>query len=595
MRTFLKIVFGSCLGMIIAMILLFVILAIIGSSLSSSFSGEKEVSLESKSILKLDFSKPMPDKTNNVESSPLSLENNSVVGLIDAIKLIKHAATDKNIEGIYINPGSGVNLGMSGIKDISSAIQEFKKSGKFVYAYGESLSQGGYYLCSNADKIFLNPMGDVSWHGMGTMIMYFKNLMDKLDIKMNVFYVGKFKSATEPFRSDKMSDANRLQLKTFINEYYNQIVNEVAKNRKLDPSTLKQLANDLAIQTAEDALQYKFIDQIAYEDQVFKAMKDKVKVDEKEKLNLVSLNEYYDATTLKNDYSASNKVALVYAEGTIDDSNDNVGKIGGKSYVKILRKLRYDKDVKAVILRVNSPGGSAYASEQIWHEIEMLKQSGKKVVVSMGDLAASGGYYISCNADKIFASPATITGSIGVFGMIPDMSGFFKNKLYITADSVKTGPNSLPINTVIPMTPDQRNSIQSMVENTYKQFVDRVSKGRKLPVAVVDSLAQGHIYSGKAALDLKLVDQLGNLNDAIVAAASMSGVKEYRIVTYPETPSPLKRFLDELTGKNNENTMIQTAVNAEIKQLAPEYLEAKEIFNSNKIQTRLPFVLKTEM
>jgi protease-4 len=591
MKSFIKIVLGSCVGVFLAFIVFSLISLAIASSFTASLSGGGSTEIKSNSILSIDLSIPMPDKTNNVESNPLSLDNQTFVGVVDAVKLIKYAKTDDKIKGIYINPGSAVAVGPAAIKDLHDALEDFKSSKKFIIAYGENLTQSGYYISSVADKIYLNPVGDMNFKGMSISMMYFKNLLEKLNVKFNIFYVGKFKSATEPFRSDKMSPENRLQLKTFLNGMFGQICADIAKNRKMTPEAVKKVADDLLIQRPEDALSYKFVDQLAYEDEVLTDLRNKLKLKEEDKINFVSLNSYYDGTTLKKDFSASDKIVVVYAEGEINDSDSHDAVIGGKSYVKYLRKARLDKNVKAVILRVNSPGGSAYASEQMWREIDLIKKSGKKVIVSMGDYAASGGYYISCNADQIFANENTITGSIGVFGMIPNLSGFFKDKLYITLDSVKTGPNALGINTYFDMSPTEANMVQKSVENIYHVFTKRVADGRKIPIATVDSIAQGRIYSGKDAIKLGLVDEIGGLEDALAYTVKLTKLKDYRLIEYPETKPPLEKFLDKLSGKDKEESLVKAAVEKEIQSLAPEYISAKRLLLNNKIQARLPMVL----
>lgn len=592
MRTFFKIVFGSCLGSILALIVLVLILVGIGSAVPSVLGAKGKKVIESNSVLELNFDNIVPEKTNNIESRGFDFENKTTVGLADILKLIKNAKTDNSINGIFLQPGSGAALGPATLKDINDALLDFKSSKKFIYAYLENTSKSGYYLASVADKIFLNPSGSIEWRGNALGMMYFKNMLDQLNIKMNIFYVGKFKSATEPFRSDKMSPENRQQLKIFLNEYNDQFISTISTNRNIDPATLKQLAYDLNIETAEDALKYKMVDQLAYQDEAMQAIKSKLKIGDDKKINFTSINDYYDATTFSKDYSAANKIAVVYAEGEINDSDSDEGQIGSKKYIQTLRKIRYDNKVKAVVLRINSPGGSAYGSEQIWHEIEMIKKSGKKVIVSMGDYAASGGYYIACNADRIFANPNTITGSIGVFGMIPDISGFLKNKLYITTDTVQTGPNSLPISVMIPLSPTQREKIQKSIERIYDIFTNRVAEGRKIPINVVDSLAQGRIYSGNDGLKLRLVDEIGNLDKAIQSAAELSKVKDYRIVEFPETKEPMMKLIERLTGKSQDDDIVESAVNKEIGKIAPEYLEAKKLIKNSPYQTRIPFIIK---
>ncbi len=591
MKSFIKIVLGSCVGVILALGVFSFFSIIMVSSMSSAFSGGGKTEISSNSVLKLNLEQPMPDKTNNVETSPFEFKNQTYVGVVDAVKLIQYAKTDDNIKGIYINPGQSIAIGAAALKDLHDALSDFKSSKKFVIAYGEALTQGGYYLSSVADEIYLNPVGDVSFKGLGMSIMYYKNLMDKLKIKMNVFYVGKFKSATEPFRADHMSPENRLQLKTFINGMFGQMVDDIAKNRKLDPVAVRKAADELSIQTPEDAVNHNFVDKLAYEDEVFDDIKSRLKLKTNDKIKFVSLSEYYDGTTLKKDYNASDKIVVIYAEGEINDSDSHDAVIGGKSYVQYLRKARLDDKVKAIVLRVDSPGGSAYASEQMWREIDLIKKSGKKVVVSMGNLAASGGYYISCAADRIFANNNTITGSIGVFGMIPNISGFYNDKLYLTMDSVKTGPNGLGVNGYYEMTPAESSMIQRSVESIYKTFTKRVADGRKLSIETVDSLAQGRIYSGKDAIKIGLVDEIGGLDDALASAASLAKIKDYRLVEYPETKPPLEKLIEKLTGKESEDNAVKAAVTRELKAIAPEYIEVKRLLQNNRIQARLPMTI----
>ncbi len=591
MKSFIKIVLGSCVGVILALGVFSFFSIIMVSSMSSAFSGGGKTEISSNSVLKLNLEQPMPDKTNNVETSPFEFNNQTYVGVVDAVKLIQYAKTDDNIKGIYINPGQSMAIGAAALKDLHDALSDFKSSKKFVIAYGEALTQGGYYLSSVADEIYLNPVGDVSFKGLGMSIMYYKNLMDKLKIKMHVFYVGKFKSATEPFRADHMSPENRLQLKTFINGMFGQMVDDIAKNRKLDPVAVRKAADELSIQTPEDAVNHNFVDKLAYEDEVFDDIKSRLKLKPNDKIKFVSLSEYYDGTTLKKDYNANDKIVVIYAEGEINDSDSHDAVIGGKSYVQYLRKARLDDKVKAIVLRVDSPGGSAYASEQMWREIDLIKKSGKKVVVSMGNLAASGGYYISCAADRIFANNNTITGSIGVFGMIPNISGFYNDKLYLTMDSVKTGPNGLGVNGYYEMTPAESSMIQRSVESIYKTFTKRVADGRKLSIETVDSLAQGRIYSGKDAIKIGLVDEIGGLDDALASAASLAKIKDYRLVEYPETKPPLEKLIEKLTGKESEDNAVKAAVTRELKAIAPEYIEVKRLLQNNRIQARLPMTI----
>ncbi|MEK7256378.1 MAG: signal peptide peptidase SppA, partial [Bacteroidota bacterium] len=395
MNQFFKFVFASCLGFALATVALFflgfIMLAIIGSA-----GGKEEVSVESNSVLHLTFHNPIPEQTNNLEMNPFDLGNQEILGLEDIEDAIEHAATDDKIKGIYLDMEHGIGAGVATAATLRDALEKFKESGKFILAYSNYYTQGGYYLASVADTIYLNPLGGIDLHGFSVTMPFFKKMLDKIGVKMQVFYAGDFKGATEPYRLEKMTDENRLQLREYIEPVFTNYLTEIAESRKKSAAELRSIANELKAREADQAISLGLIDATGYSDDVIANIRQRTGLDEKEKVRTVSLEDYAKSYTKKKDFSSKDKIALVYAEGAIYDQDGEKGTISDDKCVKLLRKIREDEKFKAIVLRVNSPGGSALASENIWRELNLAKQAGKKVVVSMGDYAASGGYYIAC-------------------------------------------------------------------------------------------------------------------------------------------------------------------------------------------------------
>jgi protease-4 len=445
------------------------------------------------------------------------------------------------------------------------------------------MSQQAYFVANVADKIYVNPSGGFDWSGYSVAMPFLKGLLEKLDIEAQIFYAGKFKSATEIFRTTAMTPENKLQTLEWMGDMYNYLLVQTSKTRKVDTATLHQLANTAAIQTPQDAVDAKLIDGIKYDDQIKEEIKSRLKIGKYDKLNFVDLSRYYEAVNIRK--TGSNRIAVIYAEGDIVDGAGASNNIGGDNFRSIIRKARLDKSVKAIVLRINSGGGSALASENIWRELQVAKQDGKPVVVSFGDVAASGGYYIACGADSIFSNPNTITGSIGVFGIIPNMEGFFKNKLGITFDGVKTAPYADAGSIYQPLTEAEKKLVQNSIEKTYLQFKQRVAQGRKKDINYIDSIAQGRVWSGQDALQLGLVDKIGNLQAAIASAARMAAVDDYGIKEYPETQS----WLTELLGKkhNDPAAMIRQQVGEEKFRVYQQLTKIKQMTGS--VQARLPF------
>jgi len=551
MRQFFKFVFASCLGMVLFVVLFVIVVSIIGAS--SFSSGKDVVDLKPNSIIEIKLDKSIPEKSNNkaFEFSGFSKSDNEAPGLTAIQDAIRHATTDKNIKGIVMNLQGG-GMGFATASVIRAEIENFKKSGKFVMAYADAYSQGKYFISSVADKMYLHPLGMVDLKGLSSTLPFFKGLMDKIGVKAQVYYAGKFKSATEPFRLYKMSDENKYQVREFLTDLNDEMISHIAKGRKLTELQVRTSINSYDGQNAESALNAGIIDQVGFSSDMSDEIRKKLGLKKDDKLNKIDLNDYVGKVEDKKDYSTKDKIAIVYAEGDIVDGKADYGTISSKVYSAIFQKIAKDKTIKAIVLRVNSPGGSAVASESILHEIEKCKANGIPVVVSMGDYAASGGYYISCAADSIFADAVTITGSIGVFSLYPNTEILMKEKLGISYDTVKTGTFSTGFGAYFPHGKAEANIIQNSTERVYQQFLSRVSVARKMPIEKVNEIAQGRVWTGKDALRVGLVDKIGGLDQAIASAAKLAKLNKYRTTDYPKIKDPFQLIMDEFSG-NQEN------------------------------------------
>ena len=571
--------FASLFALTIFSLLVILFFVIVVGDLTSK--GKPKV--ESKSVLALNLGQHYKEQANDNFLSVLGNDDEKdIPGVYDVVRLLRKAKTDKNISGIYIIANASPN-GFAAGNEIRNALLDFKQSGKFVIAHGDVITQKAYEIANVADKIYVNPQGFVEWFGFSVDYAFLKGTLEKLDIEPQIFYAGKFKSATEPLRVDKMTPENKLQTTVWLNDLYSDFLLKGFETRKIDTATLHQLANEGKIQNAKDAVDYKLADGLRYDDEVKDEIKAKLKIGKYERINFISINSYMAAG--KYIKLTGEKIALIYAEGTIVDGKTEQGVISSEIYRDMIRKARLDRTIKAIVFRVNSGGGSSLASEIIWRELALAKKE-KPVVVSFGDVAASGGYYISCAADSIFAQPTTITGSIGVFGIIPNMEKFFKNKLGVTFDGVKTGPYADAGAPYRPMTDSEKKIIQGEIELTYSTFKQRVADGRKKDAAFVDSIAQGRVWTGQRAKEIGLVDRFGGTEDAVQCAARMAKLKDYRLKEYPEK----QNILDRILGKSNPlsyDNKIKAEMGEENYQL---YLELKKIKEmSNTVQARLPF------
>ncbi len=540
---FLGNVLATIVGIFIFCMIFFFGIIIIGAVAGG---GEEHVQVKKNSVIELDLSKVTLDyagKTNYKDFNYFEAQHDGVTDILNAIEAAK---TDDKIKGISILNNQS-QLGLAQSKAVRDKLEDFKKSGKFVYAYSNYYTQKEYYLNSVANQIYLNPMGEVDLKGLSAEILYLKDLQEKTGVKMEVIRHGKYKSAVEPFLAQEMSPENREQMTVLLNSVWHTIAADISKSRKLTVAQLDAVANTLGARTPELALANKLVDKIAYEDEYHDMIKAKLKVDKKEKYNIVSIVDYAKtAASTVEDYSKNDIIAVIYAQGEISGGEGDVNVIGEGSIKRSLEEARNNDDVKAIVLRVNSPGGSALTSELIWREIEITKKY-KPVVVSMGNYAASGGYYIAANADRIFAEPNTITGSIGVFGMLPNMSQLSKN-IGINAEQVKTHENASGYSVFEPIDEKFKGFVLEGIEKTYGTFLKRVAGGRKMTTAQVDAIAQGRVWTGIDAQKIGLVDEIGNLDAAIKYAAKLGKTTSYRTENYPEYEKSFDDLLANFTG-----------------------------------------------
>jgi protease-4 len=584
MKQFLKFTLATIVGIIIVWLLgILIFFGIVGAIAGSS---EKETVLKPNSVYELKLDGVLIDRSkdnplSSAYASALGRQSETEIGLDDVLANIQKAKTNTNIVGIYLNGGS-LSARIASIREIRNALLDFKKSGKFVVAYADNYTQGMYYLVSCADKILINPSGMLELKGLSVQTMYLKNTFDKLGIEMQIVKVGTFKSAVEPLVSTKMSDANRLQITVFLNSIWNTVIKEVSTSRKIQFEKLNAYADEMMMfQPTEKSKQYGLVDSLVYIDQVDSVIRKCIKGLKKgEDITFV---KHSALIKLSDNFKYNkNKIAVIYAIGDITDF-DGDG-IVAKDMVKTINKITNDSSIKAVVFRVSSPGGSAYASEQIWHALDVLKTK-KPLVVSMGDYAASGGYYISCTANTIVAQPNTITGSIGIFGVIPNIKGL-NDKLGFTYDGVKTNKMSDAISVNRAFTPEERSLMQNYVNRGYELFVKRCADGRKMTVDKIKAIAEGRVWTGEDALKIGLVDKIGGLKDAIDIAAGKAKLKEYNINEYPEKEDFATKFMKNF-GKDIESSLVKA-------QFGDYYTTFNQLKNAEKmkgIQARMDYDL----
>ncbi|MBK8700673.1 MAG: signal peptide peptidase SppA [Saprospiraceae bacterium] len=584
MKEFFRSMLGSCLGVFVAMLI--VVILIFGAGAAMSISGKGVKSAE-KGVLNLTLNHDIPEKSDNMETGFMNPPESSL-GLRHMVRLIEQAAKDPNIKGVVIQANS-LQMGQATLLQLREALKSFKTSDKFIYAYADSYSQSAYYLASVADSIFLNPNGDVGLQGYGVVSPFFKGMLDKVGVNFEVFYAGDFKSATEPLRRTDMSAENRIQIKAFLNDMMGLMKREVAASRKLPLFELDRIMTELDGRSASRALQNKLVDENLYWDQFESRIRKAAGLETNAKINYLSINDYDKMAELSDKGKYSQKVAVVYAEGDVVYNNPSKGVIDNIKYQKIFDKIRRDDNIKAVVLRVNSGGGSALTSDILWREIELIKAKGIPVIASFGDYAASGGYYIAAGADSIFAAPNTLTGSIGVFSMLPNVRKLATDKLGITFDTVKTHNLAVNLSTVYPLSDAERRYMTESTDDIYKQFLQRVADGRGMPVDSVHKYAQGRVWTGKKAATIGLVDEIGFLQDAISAAAKKAGIAaDYKVVEYPKIAKTFwEEILESWAKQQAEEGEESMKLNSETRYLYDMYQKYKVVLQNEGVQARM--------
>lgn len=590
MKDFLKYTAATVVGIIVFTIITGVlgVMCIVG--MVASESSAKDVS--DNSVMVLSLSGMLNERSEDSFMDKLGGGAVGTIGLEDALNAIQKAKNNKNIKGIYIEAGMLGADSYASLQAMRNALRDFKKSGKWIVAYGDIYTQGTYYVASVADKVFLNPSGMIDWHGLASQPVFFKDLMEKFGVKMQLAKVGTYKSAPEMFTADKMSDANREQVTAYINGTWQNICKDVSESRKISVEALNAYADRLIVfNDPKDFVKYKLVDKLIYTDQIKTEINKLLKEEADKSINTVSLAEMKNVKQEKN---KGDEIAVYYAYGNIIDNEaggmfSQEHNIVGKTVCEDLEALMEDDDVKAVVLRINSGGGSAYASEQIWHYVEMLKKK-KPVVVSMGGMAASGGYYISSGADWIVAEPTTLTGSIGIFGMFPDYSGLLTQKLGVKFDEVKTNKNSSFGSPARPFNAEEMSYIENYIDRGYKLFRSRVAQGRRMSVNDVEKIAQGHVWLGQDALKIKLVDELGGLDKAVAKAASLAKLKEYHTSAYPGKADWMEQFMGKMSG----DSYIDNSLRLTMGEYYEPFMLMRNINKHNAIQARIPFMVNVK-
>ena len=587
MKNFLLYTLATITGIIIASILLFIItITSLGVIVAS---GNKPVTLSNNTILVLKAGVPIPDKGNPNPWSGFDFSNMSFTptpGLNDILHNIRKAAADKKISGILIENGL-LSSGWATTEELRNALGKFRESGKFVISYSDYvLTQEAYYLSTAADKIYLNPGAMIDFKGLSGEVMFYKKALDKIGVDVQVVRHGKFKGAVEPFILDEMSKENKEQIKDYVGSIWTQVVSDISESRKIPVVQINKMADNLVANNAKDALQNKLIDGVMYRDALIDTLKSLTGISKKKDLNYISMSKYSKIPDLNLLFSSENKIAVIYAEGTIVMGKGNETNIGGNYYADIIRVQRLDSNIKAIVLRVNSPGGSAIASDIMWRELNLAAKV-KPVIVSMGNYAASGGYFISAPGTKIYADPVTISGSIGVFGMIPNFGKLLKDKLGISTETVNTNSNSDFPSVFRPMNSLEQQVMQKNIESIYGDFVSKVSEGRKMRTGSVDSIGQGRVWSGKRAKELGLIDEMGGLENAIKGAAELAKIEKYSIKEFPVIEDPYSKIISGLTGEIKMGILEK-----ELGEYARYYSEIRELAALSGVQARLPYFIE---
>jgi protease-4 len=573
-------------GIIIASVLFFIVMLASFSAIVSS--GNKPVSISNNSILVLKAGVTIPDRGDQNPLAGIDLFNltlSPAPGLNEILNNIEKASGDRKIKGILIENGL-LPSGWATTEEIRNALLKFREKGKFVVSYSDYiLTQECYYLATSADKIYINPGSMVDFKGLSSEVMFFKKALEKIGVDVQVTRHGKFKGAVEPFILDKLSEDNRAQIKDYAGSLWNQVIEDISKSRSIPADQLNRLADNLDGNLASRAFETKLVDGLKYRDELIDTLKIMSGISKDKELSLITMTKYSKVPDTKTTYSVKNKIAVIYASGTIVTGKGNDSNIGGNYYADEIRKVRLDTSVKAIVLRVDSPGGSATASDLMWRELD-LSAKVKPVVVSMGNYAASGGYFISAPGTKIYADPMTISGSIGVFGLIPNAGKLLEEKLGLTTEIINTNKNSDFPSILRPMKPYEKEIMQLSIEKIYSDFVSKVASGRKMSSASVDSIGQGRVWSGTSALKIGLVDEIGGLKDAIKGAAKLAGIESFSVKELPVLEDPYTRIFSQLTGE-----VKQSILKNELGESVKYYNMVQEIKDMSGIQARLPYFI----
>ena len=584
MKDFFKFTFASMLGVVLAGFV-FTILGIV-SMVGMMASSDTETVVKENSIFVLDLEGTLSERVQENPFQALMGEEYQTYGLDDILTSIQKAKDNENIKGIYLQAGM-MEASFASLEEIRHALKDFKESGKFIVAYGDTYTQGMYYLASVADKVIVNPQGSIAWQGLASQTIFFKDLLEKVGVEMEIFKVGTYKSAVEPFIATEMSDANREQITAFLTSIWGRLLEDISESRSIPTDDLNRYADEFAmLSPAETYIANGLADTLMYKDGVLAYLKEMSGREADESLRTLSVEDMKNVKRNVPLDKSGNIIAVYYAYGGIDDTSSPEEGIDSEKVIKDLRLLREDETIQAVVLRVNSPGGSAYGSEQIWREVVLLKEK-KPVIVSMGDYAASGGYYISCAADCIVADPTTLTGSIGIFGMFPNMEGLLTDKLGLHFNVVKTNKFADMGDMTRPFNNEEKAAMQNFINQGYKLFVQRCADGRGMSVEAIEKIAEGRVWTGATAKELGLVDELGGLDKAIDIAAEKAGVEAYSIINYPSQSGFFSTLIDE--GKDNYiNGKMMDALGESYHYL--RFVESLK--DMDRIQARMPFDLR---
>ena len=587
MKNFLSSLLATITGLVIMTVLVFLIfMGIVAASTSKD-----PVEVKENSLLVAKFNAQILDRANEDPFALLFSGNfmfDKVMGLNQILKDLEKAKTDENIEGIFMKLGA-VSAGIATLGEIRETMLDFKESGKFIYAYSDAYTQKSYYLASVADSVFMTPEGMFLFNGMSAKVMFYKKALEKVGVEMQVIRHGSYKGAVEPFLRDDLSDENREQIEGYVGALWGKIIDDISVSRGLSAEKLNQIADELASLDSDQLLETGMIDGLIYYDEMLTLMKEKLGVEEKDDLEAVSLKNYKDAPVKEKKEYSKDKVAVIYAMGSVVDGNAGEGYISSERISKAIRKARRDKSVKAIVFRINSGGGSGSASDVIHREV-MLAAKEKVIVASMGDVAASGGYYIAAPADTILAGPGTITGSIGVFGLFPNVQKLMNDKIGISTDVVKTNENANLLTAMDPLDPEERLIVQKMIDDFYINFVNIVADGRGKSYDEIDAIAEGRVWAGSDALELGLIDMYGGLEKSIEVAAEMAGLENYRVQSLPRLEDPITAIMNQLTGGSmvRTNRILQRELGEEYRH----YRRIQEIRNMHGIQAIMPYEIE---